>query len=58
MGDSIMKVTIHFWEKNRKEMHNIEETCVIPEDNELSVHGDNRTERFDLGEIKQITTWE
>ena len=53
-----MKITIFFKDKPNKEQFNVIETYVCPKDNELSVHKENETIRYDFDDIVAITTKE
>ena len=51
-----MKITIFFEDKPNKEQFNVIETYVCSKDNELSVHKENETIRYDFNDIVAITT--
>ena len=51
-----MKIIIFFKDKPNKEQFNVIETYACPKDNELSVHKENETIRYDFDRIKAITT--
>lgn len=58
-----MKVNIWFKDgidKDKKGFKYVDETCIIPKTNEVSIHftdTEKEAKRFDLEEIKQISTY-